>query len=79
MVNHAPAAVLEHEHVRRRQVRGVVVASLVADDDGRLSDDADDGRPDPELEQKEREARRSLRRPPPRSRYTPEQRAEVPF
>jgi hypothetical protein len=32
-----------------------------------------------ELEQQEREARRSLRRPPPRPRYTPEQLAEVPF
>jgi hypothetical protein len=43
MVNHVPAGVLEHEHVGRRQVRGLVVASLVADDDGRLSDDADGG------------------------------------
>jgi hypothetical protein len=33
-----------------------------------------------ELEQKEREAARALRRGPPRtSRYTPEQLAEVPF
>ena len=32
-----------------------------------------------ELEQQEREARRALRRPPPRPRYTPEQLAEVPF
>ena len=33
-----------------------------------------------ELEAQHREARRSLRRPPPRpSRYTPEQLAEVPF
>jgi hypothetical protein len=32
-----------------------------------------------ELEDQEREARRSLRRPPPRPRYTPTQLAEVPF
>jgi hypothetical protein len=32
-----------------------------------------------ELEQQEREARRSLRRGSPRPRYTPEQLAEVPF
>ena len=33
-----------------------------------------------ELEQQQREARRSLRRPPPRPpRYSPEQLAEVPF
>jgi hypothetical protein len=33
-----------------------------------------------DLERQEREARRELRRPPPRSpRYTPEQLAEVPF
>jgi hypothetical protein len=32
-----------------------------------------------ELEEQEREARRSLRRPPPRPRYTPAQLAEVPF
>jgi hypothetical protein len=32
-----------------------------------------------ELEAQHREARRSLRRPPPRPRYTPEQLAEVPF
>jgi hypothetical protein len=32
-----------------------------------------------ELEGQYREARRSLRRPPPRPRYTPEQLAEVPF
>jgi hypothetical protein len=32
-----------------------------------------------ELEGQHREARRSLRRPPPRPRYTPDQLAEVPF
>jgi hypothetical protein len=32
-----------------------------------------------ELEQREREARKSLHRGPPRPRYTPEQLAEVPF
>lgn len=32
-----------------------------------------------ELEQQEREARRALRRGPPRPRFTPEQLAEVPF
>ena len=32
-----------------------------------------------ELEGQYREARRSLRRPAPRPRYTPEQLAEVPF
>ena len=32
-----------------------------------------------ELEEQERQARRELRRGPPRARYTPEQLAEVPF
>jgi hypothetical protein len=32
-----------------------------------------------ELEEQERQARRDLRRRPPRARYTPEQLAEVPF
>ena len=32
-----------------------------------------------ELEEQQRQARRDLRRGPPRARYTPEQLAEVPF
>jgi hypothetical protein len=49
MMDHAPAAIFQDEDVRRRQVRGLVIGSFVAGDNGRVSEDVHYGLVTPQL------------------------------